>query len=62
MKIYFKKALNSNRLSTNKCLHRLQIAAAGLKLGDLGIIIINQPLAWQPVKLVSGINIKNSEI
>jgi hypothetical protein len=30
----------------------LHIAAAGLNLGGLGKIIINQPSAWQPVKLV----------
>ncbi len=30
----------------------LHIAAAGLKLGGFGKIIISQPSAWQPVKLV----------
>jgi hypothetical protein len=43
------QVLNSR---TTKVYTGLHIAAAGLKLGDLGKIIINQPSAKHPVKLV----------
>ncbi|MFH2129086.1 MAG: hypothetical protein ABIK68_01830 [bacterium] len=47
---------SAKRLRPTNVYTGLHIAAAGLELGDLCKFIVNQPSAWQPVKLALAMN------